>query len=177
MWICLKVVLLGGEKSQFPFVRIPIVQFKSFTKHDQQGQHDPAETARPLSTESAWVREKEWSEPDRMLGKVLCLTSLNEAKISKDSDQWIVTKLAMQAPVTDCLSPIYILFKHHVPSHASCLSKTPRESVSAKHHMSMHHMTQLETSTLCGKLGGEATTIRGNWGACSAENPRMKAQG
>jgi hypothetical protein len=87
-----------------------------------------------------WISmsQHEESRPPGIPGEVLSCASLNQVKISEDVRPRSIAKLTMQANPHHCpLGPIYTPFKHHMPSHRSylttwvCLSKTPRESISA----------------------------------------------
>jgi hypothetical protein len=66
---------------------------------------------------------------------------------TKTWDQWSIAELAIKAWFPCPLSLIYTLSKYYMFSHGSCLRTTPPESVTAKHHMYLHHMIPPETST------------------------------
>lgn len=120
---------------QSPFVRISAVQFSSVETNQQQW-HNSAETTRPPPN---WHESAAMTRTSQNARSSLpCLSQ----------DQRSIAKLAMQALCRCPLNPIHNLSKHHMPSSRSCLSKTPCEFASTKHHMSLPHMTQPETSTL-----------------------------
>lgn len=133
---------------QSPFVRKTAVQFSSvrILNTNQQQWHDPAETARPWPNQHESEGATTTSQDP---GEVFCCASPNKAKISKYKmwDQHGVAKLAVQACSHCLLSSIYTFSKHLMSSHGSCLSKTQCESVLAKHHVSLYHMTYPKTST------------------------------
>jgi hypothetical protein len=120
---------------------------------NQHWCQDPAETVGLHQIESAGVSEshqdhQRHQDHQEKFSAVPLLTKWRSVKKMMWYQRSIV-KLAMQACNHCPLSPIYTPSKHHI-SHGSCLRKTPRESASAKLHVSLYQPTNPETSTsLC----------------------------
>lgn len=114
-------------------VRIPAVQFRSvrIPNTSQQQCHDPAETARPPLNQHKSAGVSITSRHTRKS----CLPCLSQQ--SEDQrDQQGVARLGIRGCQHCLFSPIYTPPPNHVSSLRSCLSKTPRESVS--HDISRH---------------------------------------
>ena len=97
------------------------------------------------SGEMAQVSMSDQGQPGKIPGEVLCCASLSEVKISEDEGL---------RPMKRCKAS-----NARAPSPSVDLSPDimcpPMVLASAKHHMSLHHMTYPETST--SPLGMEAT--------------------
>ena len=145
MWTCLEIVLWGWFQSSF--LRLPAVQFSS-VRIPKCKSTAVAWSSRncQASTKSAQVNKSDQNQmgPQEKFSAVLFSRKWGSVKTQ---DLWSTARLAMEATHHCLLSPTYTLVTHHVSFHGSCLSKIPCESASARHCMSMHHITQPETST------------------------------
>lgn len=104
---------------------------------NQQGQHIPAETARPLPNQHESIGVTRTSQK---FWKFFVMPSLNEKKKKSGNvqNQCSLAILVMQTHCHFQLSPTQSLSKHHMSSH---------RSTSAKHHMSLHPITQPKFSS------------------------------
>lgn len=81
---------------------------------------------------------------------VLCHATLKEVKDCKDEHVRTTNccKVSYASAPSLSIESYLSLSKHHMFSHGSCLSETPRESVLTTRQMflDMHHVTYSETS-------------------------------
>jgi hypothetical protein len=142
MWTCLEVVLWGnsnlrlsGYQQSSLVVRIPTFQFKSITKHEpamatlsSRNHQASAELAQSMGTTRSSQNAR---------SSLPCLSQWN------DDQRRLETNSKLHGYL--CKPPITV---HWVPLTLSPNTTCPPTSLpSAKHHQSLHHMTQPETAT------------------------------
>ena len=117
------------EQLQSLLLRVPAVRFSSVRIQTQINRGGTIQQKHPSLR--CWMAMSQWDNPNQSgLQEFSAVPLSTKWRSVKTQDQWSIAKLAMQVP-SDCpLSPIYLLSKHHVSSHESCLNKTPPESAS-----------------------------------------------